>query len=106
MYEPFLSTGGRALKFGLPQPFYSLHLYVRIPPPSLAHSTLASLHRLPTLVINICVCLSVRVSNGVKSDSNCQSSHTGVKIESKMVRQKAVCSSTHLYVCIWKLESI
>lgn len=54
----------------------------------------------------ICVCLSVRASNGVKSDSNCQSSHTGFKIESKMVRQKAVCSSTHLYVCIWELESI
>lgn len=36
------------------------------------------------------VCLSVHVSNGVESDSDCQSSHMGCEIESKMELQKAV----------------
>ncbi len=36
------------------------------------------------------VCLSVRASNGVESDSDCQSSHAAREIESKKELQKAV----------------
>lgn len=57
--------------------------------------------------IYICVCLSIRGSNGVESDSHCQSFSYGCEIGSKMMLWKAMhMPPLIIHMCVWELENI